>query len=124
MIGRPMPAGREGHAVKYGPARPAPWFDPGWHIWRGLRTAEASAEDAYLLWLLRLPDEQDPAAAADRVLAAYAPSAEADLAVLCRDAPEAARLLTLMEQTRSYPRGRLAGYPRGRRGRQRQRRRT
>lgn len=94
-----------------GPAPPA--FDPGWLIQRALdpEAAEsgATAEDAILAWLVRLPEDLDPADAAAALLEAYAPTAPDD--ALTR------RILAHMAAVRDYPQGRLAQLPRDRRGR-------
>lgn len=91
----------------------APWFDPGWLIRRTLvaeaDTLSASAEDALLVWLLRLPAERDPAEAAGRVLHAYRPAQEPD-------DPLARRLYALLEETRGYTPERLARVHAARRG--------
>jgi len=94
-----------------------PGYDPGWLIHRTLdETADrtgARAEDAVLAWLVRLPDDTDPADAAGDILAAYAPDPTAqgdDLAT---------RVFALLAEIRDYPRGRLARVPRARRGRRR-----
>lgn len=92
MVGRPENA--EG----------APWFDPGWLIWRTMMVdagdPPGAAEDALLAWLLRLPDGQDPAQAAGAVLRAYDPAGDSST-------PLVRNLFVLLEQTRSYPRHRL-----------------
>ena len=92
-----------------------PAYDPGWLIHRTLdETADhagASAEDAVLAWLVRLPDDTDPADAAGDILMAYAPAPGDD-----RDAL-AARIFALLAEIRDYPRSRLARVPRARRGR-------
>lgn len=94
---------------------PAPWFDPGWLIRRTLAAeAEAepsgAAEDALLAWLIRLPDEHDPADAAARVLAVYRP-------VTPRHDALAQRLFELLDQTQRYPRRHLLRMHRDRRHR-------
>jgi hypothetical protein len=94
-----------------------PAYDPGWLIHRTLdETADrtgASAEDAVLAWLVRLPDDTDPADAARDILAVYAPTHV--------DAGDdvARRIFALLAEVRDYPRGRLARVPRTRRGRRR-----
>jgi len=103
---------------------PPPWFDPGWLIQRTLEwmaapptgdapaptpsEAEASAEDALVAWLLRLPDSQDPAEAARELLDAYAPA-------LAAGDPLATRLSGRLREVAAYPRTRLAHLHRPRR---------
>ena len=103
---------------------PPPWFDPGRLIERTLdwmaasqdepdtapapHEAEASAEDALVAWLLRLPDSQDPAHAARELLNAYAPALDAG-------DPLAVRLSLRLRDVAAYPRERLARIHLGRR---------
>lgn len=90
-----------------------PSYDPGWLIQRTLdaaaEAAPASAEDAIIAWLVRLPDGVDPAHAAAAVLRAYGPRAPDD--------PLTRRILARMAEIRDYPQDRLARLPRTRRGR-------
>jgi hypothetical protein len=94
-----------------------PAYDPGWLIHRTLdETADrtgASAEDAVLAWLVRLPDDTDPADAAADIIAAYAPERDDGGDHL------ATRIFALLAEIRDYPRSRLARLPRARRGRRR-----
>jgi hypothetical protein len=95
----------------HGPAPPA--FDPGWLIQRTFDAAPtadgATAEDAVLAWLVRLPDGLDPAEAAAALLDAYAPTAPDD--------PLTRRILARIAEVRDFPCDRLARLPRTRRGR-------
>lgn len=81
----------------------APWFDPGWLIWRtldaGLDAAPGAAETTLLAWIVRLPVGHDPAEAAGQLLHRYA----TDL-----NDPAATRLTELLEETQSYTPERLA----------------
>lgn len=114
------------------PQAPAPWFDPGWLIHRTLALVpdttanavpadtppeplEATAEDAIVAWLLRLPDDRDPALAARELLDAYSPA-------LAAGDPMADRLNVRLAQVAAYPRERLARVHAGGRRRRRPRR--
>ncbi len=98
-------------ADAHGPTPPS--FDPGWLILRTLDGAPAAhgatAEDALLAWLVRLPAGMDPADAAAALLESYAPTAPDD--ALSR------RILERMAEVRDYPRDRLTRLPRARQGR-------
>lgn len=96
--------------------KPAPWYDPD-GLLQGTLTARPghpadAAEDTLLAWLLRLPDELDPAEAAESALRAFAPAGR-------RLNEDARRLTVLLEETRRYPRQRLARVATRRRRRQR-----
>ncbi len=99
------------------PQSEGPWFDQGWILYRAIHTRPGDdtgrAEDALLTWLLRLDDAHDPAEAAERALRVYRHPAQDGGSV------EAQRLTALLDETRRYPRGRLAHLPVRRRTRAR-----
>lgn len=95
-----------------------PAYDPGGLIRHSLDMtqsvdAQSGPEDAVLAWLVRLPDDIDPATAAAELLQDYRPSTGVDAF--------ASRLFELLEEIRRFPRTRLgsmvASRQGGRRGR-------
>jgi hypothetical protein len=92
--------------------RPAPACDPGWLLHRTLAaetaTAESTAEEAVLAWLMRLPMDVDPARAAADLLPRL-PRAAADTMDT-----RGARVLALLDEIQAYPVRRLHGMPRRR----------
>lgn len=100
----------------------APEFDPGWLLRRTLHVTPgksgASPEEAIVAWLVRLPDDIEPAEAAGDVMRAYATPPGTD--------PVGTRLFELLDEIQRFPQERLTRMSRapGRRGRARRSRQT